>query len=204
VTALRSGRFSPDRRIVPTLAGVLAVHVALMALLTGTRTAPRRDAAPPRVTLRLISTALPPRPASPTDAAAARPVARTAASARARQPTPMSDRDSRATAAPTATTATTAIAAEPGASAPEPLPSLMESDATRRAIRASARTPSLSDQLAQSRQEPHQPSATDRLAIGVREAGKGDCAKGEYAGAGMGLLSLPFLAAAAVSGNCAK
>ena len=198
MTALRSGRFSPDRRIVPTLAGVLAVHVALMALLTGTRTAPRRDAAPPRVTLRLISTALPPRPASPTDAAAARPVARTAASARARQPTPMSDRDSRATAA------TTAIAAEPGASAPELLPSLMESDATRRAIRASARTPSLSDQLAQSRQEPHQPSATDRLAIGVREAGKGDCAKGEYAGAGMGLLSLPFLAAAAVSGNCAK
>ena len=198
MTALRSGRFSPDRRIVPTLAGVLAVHVALMALLTGTRTAPRRDAAPPRVTLRLISTALPPRNAQPTDAAAARPVARIATSARARQPTPMSDRDSRATAA------TTAIAAEPAASAPEPLPSLMESDATRRAIRASARTPSLSDQLAQSRQEPHRPSATDRLAIGVREAGKGDCAKGEYAGAGMGLLSLPFLAAAAVSGNCAK
>jgi hypothetical protein len=80
----------------------------------------------------------------------------------------------------------------------------MDTEATRRAIRASARTPSLSDQLAQSREEPHRLSANDRLAIGVHDAGKGDCAKGEYAGAGMGLLSLPFLAAAAMSGNCAK
>jgi len=80
----------------------------------------------------------------------------------------------------------------------------MDTEATRRAIRASAHTPSLSDQLAQSREEPRRLSANDRLAIGVRDAGKGDCVKGEYAGAGMGLLSLPFLAAAAISGNCAK
>lgn len=47
-------------------------------------------------------------------------------------------------------------------------------------------------------------SANERLANNVREAGKGDCAKGEYAGGGMGLLSLPFLAIAAAAGNCAK
>jgi hypothetical protein len=106
---------------------------------------------------------------------------------------------------PAIDTGTAAIAAPAAAaSAPNALPSLLDSDATRRAIRASAHAPSLGDQLAQSRGEPHRPSASERLATRVHDAGKGDCAKGEYAGAGMGLLSLPFLAAAAIGGHCAK
>ena len=90
------------------------------------------------------------------------------------------------------------------ASANEPLPSLLDTEATRRAIRASGHTRSLGEQLAESREEPARTSANERLANGVRGAGKGDCMKGEFAGAGMGLLSLPFLAAAAVGGHCAK
>ena len=38
----------------------------------------------------------------------------------------------------------------------------------------------------------------------MKAAAKGDCLKGQYPGANMGLLSLPFLAVAAATGNCAK
>ena len=76
--------------------------------------------------------------------------------------------------------------------------------ATRRAIRAIARAPSLSEQLARSRDEPHRPNVQERLGNAVKTAGKGDCLKGEYAGAGMGLLSLPFLAVAEARGDCAQ
>jgi hypothetical protein len=80
----------------------------------------------------------------------------------------------------------------------------METEATRRAIRASARAPSLGEQLARAREEPQRIGATERFANDVRNAGKGECLKGEYLGAGMGLLSLPFLAAAAMRGLCAQ
>ena len=97
-----------------------------------------------------------------------------------------------------------AIRPEPAASAESLAPSLLDTEATRRAIRASARTPSLADRLAQAREEPERPGAQARLANGVKAAGQGDCTKGEFAGAGMGLLSLPFLAIAAAQGDCAK
>ena len=100
--------------------------------------------------------------------------------------------------------AAVALPPEPAASAPDSLPSLMDADATRRAIRDSARASSLGDQLAQSREEPRRPGANDRLANGVHSAGKGDCMKGEFAGANMGILSLPFLAIALKAGHCAK
>ncbi len=40
------------------------------------------------------------------------------------------------------------------------------------------------------------------LARGIDAAHKGDCGKGDYAGGGMGLLSLPFLVAAEALGHC--
>jgi hypothetical protein len=52
--------------------------------------------------------------------------------------------------------------------------------------------------------EPARTTAQERLGNDVKAAGRGDCAKGEYAGAGMGLLSLPFLVAAAARGACAQ
>ena len=199
---MRSVRFSPDRRIAPALVGVLLVHLALLiALLDGARL-PQPDAAPtPRMTLRLVPTVLPPKPAPGTDAAPTQATPRTAAPARLRNAARPSMRDGHA---PSDIAATAITAPEPTASGAETSPSLLDSEATRRAIRASARTPSFSDQLAQSREEPRRLSANDRLAGGVREAGNGDCMTGEYAGAGMGLLSLPFLAAAIAGGNCAQ
>lgn len=60
-----------------------------------------------------------------------------------------------------------------------------------------ARRQALNDPRANSRPDPSQQLPND-----VAAAGKGDCIKGDYAGAGMGLLSLPFLAYAAAAGNC--
>ena len=44
----------------------------------------------------------------------------------------------------------------------------------------------------------------ERLGEQVQQSAKGDCLKGEYLGGGMGLLSLPFLAAAALKGDCRR
>ena len=200
-------RVARRRTLIP-LAAVLALHALVIALLntSGTRTMPRASAPSDRVTLRLISN-------PPAVAAVAPQPAAADSSLRPsqRMPTPTRRRPAESLPAPTVVSpettnapTITAIAPEPPASAPAVMPSLLDSAATRRAISASARAPSLGDQLSRSREEPSRVSANERLANNVREAGKGDCAKGEYAGGGMGLLSLPFLAIAAAAGNCAK
>ena len=80
--------------------------------------------------------------------------------------------------------------------------SLLDSDATLRAIRASARSTSIAERAAAASNEPAPVSRQDRISASMAAAAKGDCAKGEYLGAGMGVLSLPFLAAAALRGQC--
>ncbi|MEP7294638.1 MAG: hypothetical protein ABI702_00500 [Burkholderiales bacterium] len=184
-------------RIALAWAAVLTLHVALIVSLGGSRSRTDSTAAPQRVTLRLI--ALTPSPPTPVPVPLASPsLARPSSTARPRKPT--------VTAPPEAATAvvTAAQPITPPASANEPLPSLLDTEATRRAIRASARTRSLGEQLAESREEPARASPNERLSDGIRSAGRGDCMHGEFAGAGMGLLSLPFLAAAAVGGKCTK
>jgi hypothetical protein len=95
-------------------------------------------------------------------------------------------------------------APEPAASQPlaEPAPSLMDGEATRRAIRATAREPGLASQAG--RQGPALQTPDERLGEQVQRSAKGDCLKGEYLGGGMGLLSLPFLAAAALRDQCRR
>lgn len=96
-----------------------------------------------------------------------------------------------------------AAPAAPGTAASGPTGgTLMTGDATRRAIREAARQPLLSERAAQATGQPFRRGA-ERLADAASAAGKGDCLKGEYAGGGMGLLSLPFLAVAAARGDCA-
>jgi len=208
-------RSSRRRRAAIALALVVACHVALIVVLNASRWHQTSRAAvsvpAQRITLRLIAPTPP--AASPPLAARSDARERPPATPRAARP-PRTERVSSPRAITPATTATpshddatapTALAAPSlAASAPDALPSLMDTEATRRAIRNTARAPSLGDQLAQSREEPRRLSANDRLAIGVRQAGKGDCLKGEYLGGGMGLFSLPFLAVAAAAGNCAK
>ena len=104
----------------------------------------------------------------------------------------------------TITPAETALRAEAPASAAVAAPALLDTEASRRAIRTSARTPSLSALAAAASEEPRPVSTQERLGDGVKAAGKGDCLNGEYAGAGMGILSLPFIALAAARGACAQ
>jgi len=81
----------------------------------------------------------------------------------------------------------------------------LDGAATRRAIRESALGGGpLAQQAVEAGAALRAPTLAGRLANEVQQAGRGDCAKGEYAGAGMVLLSLPFLAAAALKGECAK
>ena len=100
--------------------------------------------------------------------------------------------------------AITAAAPEPAASQllAEAAPSLMDGEATRRAIRAAAREPGLAAQAG--RQGPALQTPDERLGSEVQRSAKGDCLKGEYVGGGMGLLSLPFLAAAALRDQCRR
>jgi hypothetical protein len=81
---------------------------------------------------------------------------------------------------------------------------LLDSEATRRALRDAGRGPLLSERAAAATEAPALRSADEKLGDEVAKAAKGDCMKGEYAGSGMGLLSLPFLAAAALSDKCRR
>lgn len=89
-------------------------------------------------------------------------------------------------------------AASAPAAAPGAAPGLLDSAATRRAIRETARQRPMSDLG-------DDPARPDRqLSDAMAGAAKGDCLKGEYAGAGMGLLSLPFWALAKLRDQCSK
>ncbi|MNV75579.1 hypothetical protein D3C71_1688800 [compost metagenome] len=53
--------------------------------------------------------------------------------------------------------------------------------------------------------QPGAPSRSDAaFSKGIAAAQQGDCMHGEFAGSGMELLSIPFLAAAYLRGRCAK
>lgn len=81
----------------------------------------------------------------------------------------------------------------------------MDGAATRLAVRQSTRgAPLLSERADQASQAPERLDASARLGREIKDAGAGDCLKGEYAGGGMGLLSAPFLLLAQARGKCAK
>lgn len=73
---------------------------------------------------------------------------------------------------------------------------LLDSAAGREAVQSAARQGLVRPQIHAQREDP--------LASGMREAAQGDCMKGEFKGGGMGLLSLPMLAAAALQGECSR
>lgn len=73
---------------------------------------------------------------------------------------------------------------------------LLDSAAGREAVQSAARQDLVRPQIPAQREDP--------LASGMREAVQGDCMKGEFKGGGMGLLSLPMLAAAALKGECSR
>lgn len=87
---------------------------------------------------------------------------------------------------------------------PVPQPSLLESAGTRRAAAAVAAKPGVRElgRVATGQVQPL--SRQEQLAHSVERAAVGDCLKGEFAGAGMGIFSVPFFAWAELAGHCRR
>lgn len=182
------------------LAATVLVHALLWHWLQGVPT--MRAAAPSAVRVSILRVERPEaaprrRPPEPvrTPAAAARggPAAtpRPVATPPAPESPPATDPPSPAAAA------NAASAAAPPPSAPNGV-GLLDTAATRRAIREAARSPSMAD-LGDA------PISVDRkLGAAIAAGAHGDCDKGEFAGGGMGLLSLPFWALAKLREQCSR
>lgn len=179
---------------------VVLAHLGLLAWWTAQRRPPPAPAAA-RVTLRLLPPP-PVRAAAPAPSPAAVPSVVRPAPPSARRPAPRSTLEPapRPDANVEPITAARAEPAAVPASAAPPAGPLLDGEATRRAIRAAARDPSLAAQAG--RVGPAVASPEQRLGGGIAQGARGDCLKGEYLGGGGGLLSLPFLAAAALRDQC--
>jgi flagellar hook-length control protein FliK len=177
---------------------VLLAHALLWLWLSaeGRRAAALKPASQ-LISLRLI--AAKPAPAKPPPALA-QPLRRSLAVPAAPRPAPTSQHpESTAITTPIATAAAAAAASSPALAASAPrLAPLLDSEATRRAVRHAAR----SAPLTASNDIPE--NAQQRLGREIGEAATSDCLKGEFAGAGMGLLSLPFWALAEARGKCRR
>lgn len=81
---------------------------------------------------------------------------------------------------------------------------LLNSEATRRALREAGKSPLLSERAAGAMGDGPPLSPEEKLGRQIQQAASGDCLKGEFVGAGMGLLSLPFWALAEARGKCRR
>jgi len=192
----------PRRRPLAPALVVLALHALLVAWLWQARWAPQPASQAERLlTVRLGWQA--PEPAKPMP-----PQPRPAPALSERRPAPpkqlAAQRPLPAVAEPAITeeAAPTTAAVPPMASTSAAPPPLLDSEATRRAIRQAAREHSVGEQGALASGEPRQLRPEERLGQEVARSARGDCLKGEYFGGGAGLLSLPFLAAAVVRDKC--
>jgi hypothetical protein len=196
-------KLRPSGRRAVAAAIVVAAHLVLLLAWTHDAVHVPGHAAPPRISVRLIAAmpaAPPARTAEPTKAQPVRDPTRRA------PPLPRADVTRRDAITPQAIT-TQAIALEPAASQaatvePAATEPLLDSEATRRALRASARDPGLAARAGRFGAAPLTPD--ERLGAEVQKGARGDCLKGEYVGGGMGLLSLPFLAIAKLRDQCSK
>jgi len=190
------------------LAAVAALHLWLLMLLQGAlRSPPARPHSEPAPVI-LVRTLPPPAapreppPEPPREPAprAARSVARPAP-AQAVLPAPAAS----APADATATQEAVAEAAPAGpAAASAPPGGLLDSEATRRAVREAARRPSTAEMGAQATDAETPLSTQQRLGQEIARGARGDCLKGEFAGSGMGLLSLPFWLIAEMRDKCRR
>lgn len=177
---------------------VLLIHGLLWLLLTqGRSPAPGQKPATQRISLRLQPL---PRPAArPQPAAASRKPTGTPQPRATARPAP--NAISTLSPDPETISPADALAASPSVAPPAsaPLPSLLDSEATRRAVRQAALS---APEAAQAKSLPE--TAQQRLGQGIAKSADGDCLKGEFAGAGMGLLSAPFWLLAEARGKCRR
>ena len=180
---------------------VAGLHLVLLLLVQRAMRSPPSRPAPAQAPLVLVWVRPP--PAVPQEAA---PPPREAAAPRpARRPSQRATGDEPAAiapAAPASAASATALATQTPASAPAV--GLLETDASRRAIRDAARQRSTGELGALATGEKAPLSEPDRLGQEIARGARGDCLKGEYAGSGMGLLSLPFWLIAELREKCRR
>jgi hypothetical protein len=208
-----------------TAIAVLLVHALWVgAWWQGPAFKPQRDALQRQTPMQwrdvpaVVMVAVPPSLSSSAQTSAERAVKPAARQAPQRAPTPAAIGRPTVNAAPAqpslpalaspssnepAPPATAAAALQPDAAASAPLNLRLQANPgmTGRGSltepQGSVRQLALNDPRSNVRVDPLQ-----KLPDAVAEAGKGDCMKGEFSGAGMGLLSAPFLAAAALLDKC--
>jgi hypothetical protein len=197
------------------LLAVAALHLLVLMLLQGALRVPVPPPAPAQAPLVLVW--LKP-PAAPPVQAVPPPAEATAAQPLPRRPRPSAPVRAEAPAlqaaapasaagvAPAPTTAATASAPAGAATAAASAPGgdLLDTEASRRAIREVARQRPIGEMGAQATGEPAPTGSREQLAQDIARGARGDCLKGEFAGAGMGLLSLPFWLMAELRDKCRR
>ncbi|MFL6697603.1 MAG: hypothetical protein ACJ8GJ_10585 [Vitreoscilla sp.] len=220
----RRRRWSASR-----LVAAIALHVLVLVSLTLAidrieRARPTADRATTLVTVVLHPAPPPPAPQaapSPRRARSQPPAPGRANASASRAPgAPPREGQAQSITLP-ASPAPAIAAAAPPASAPQPDLQFLDNAATRQAIRAAAQGGLASRGNALTHEDPGSellaadgshcnckrnlppPPPAQALAQDIAAAHKQDCMKGDFAGAGMGLLSAPFLLAAEALGKCA-
>lgn len=200
----------PRPGLVALVLAVVAMHAAVLWLmLVATQPHIGRIGVAKRIATMEVVQVAPVRKAEPPVApAAALRTAPTAVAPRApARRVSQAARSEAITAPPNSPIAPNAPAApsEPQqAASPSPAPLILNSDATRRALRDVARNRSFADRANQDIQGPARSAFESKMGSGVAGAAHGDCMKGQFKGSNMGLLSLPALALAAANGECAR
>lgn len=168
---------------------------------------------PPPVQVQPISSPMTdarpaPLPTHPTKAPRRKPTPRTSATPSTSPKHAASPATPLSAPLPPTTTPTAASAQTSPHSASQAKPRFdLNHPSTQQSLQAiGQRSPSLAEQAnTQLHGQHHTPNRRDQeLSQGLAQAAKGDCAKGEFTGGNMGLLSAPFLAAAVLNGDCAR
>lgn len=201
---MRWGDTSGTRR-VPLGLLVMLLHLGVAGLLAHRADSPR-PVAPRWISLQLWPEASP-RPAAPPAAPRREAPSKTSRVSPPAVPQVASRPVPQTSAEPALATTPDPIYVQAlpasAASAPsEPL--LLNTAATRRAVRMMARDPLLSERAQAATGLDPRESQSARLSREMQQAGYGDCTKGEFFGGGAGLLSLPFYLVAQARGACAK
>jgi hypothetical protein len=192
---------------------VAALHLLLLVLLQRTLQLPPARTAPAQAPLVLVwvkpqqPTPPPTSPPAPSPAplkaaAPQRPVPTPTPALRPAQPAITAEPAGTQVAAPASAASTATAAAATAASAPAG--GLLDTEATRRVIREAARQRSIGEQGALATGEKGPVSEPDKMGQEIARGARGDCLKGEYAGSGMGLLSLPFWLMAELREKCRR
>jgi len=209
------------RHWLPIALAVAAAHLLLVGLWQQhvLQRSPQRTSAAPRPPVLVWQRVLPPPPVQRPEAAPA-PPAPPPAPARPRPravpaPAPEAEVEAEpeqqaaapagaAASAPTPAASAAGSAGPATAAASAPGGRLRDAEATRRAIREAARQRSTREMAAEASGASAPLGAQERMAQEIARGAHGDCLKGEFAGAGMGLFSLPFWLLAEVRDKCRR